>query len=103
MNKKAITTIENVFTTRRSDLVAVSSCTTIDRNDPARISIDAKIMELDGLKNDLTEALNKEQITLQNGYTDEILDLIDQSDEITRSDLQGAVEAVVKKIMLGKE
>jgi hypothetical protein len=33
-------------------------------------------------------------------YEDEILDLIDNQDEFTRSDLQGIVSALVQKIML---
>lgn len=32
-------------------------------------------------------------------YEDEILDLIDQRDEFTRSDLQGVVTVLVNKIM----
>lgn len=35
-------------------------------------------------------------------YADEILDLIDHRDEMTRSDLQGAVSALVQKIMQGR-
>lgn len=35
-------------------------------------------------------------------YENEILDLIDHRDEFTRSDLQGAVQALVMKIMAGK-
>jgi hypothetical protein len=36
------------------------------------------------------------------GYENEILDLIDNRDDFTRSDLQGLVQALVMKIMAGK-
>lgn len=36
---------------------------------------------------------------LTSKYEDEILDLIDNQDEYTRSDLQGIVTALVNKIM----
>lgn len=36
---------------------------------------------------------------LTSEYEDEILDIIDNSDEFTRSDLQGVVSALVNKIM----
>ncbi len=36
---------------------------------------------------------------LTSKYEDEILDLIDNQDEFTRSDLQGIVTALVNKIM----
>jgi len=32
-------------------------------------------------------------------YQDEILDLIDNADDLTRSDLQGVVSAIVKRIV----
>lgn len=37
---------------------------------------------------------------LTSKYEDEILDLIDNQDEFTRSDLQGIVTALVNKIMI---
>lgn len=37
---------------------------------------------------------------LTSKYEDEILDLIDNQDEYTRSDLQGIVTALVNKIMM---
>ncbi len=40
-----------------------------------------------------------EDIRTANKYTSEIMELIDNQDEMTRSDLQGAVMAVVTKLM----
>lgn len=42
--------------------------------------------------------ITKEQILKNSKYEDEILDLIDNRDDFTRSDLQGAVSAIVLKI-----
>ena len=41
---------------------------------------------------------NNEMIKELSQFEDEILDLIDDADEIPRSDLQGAVAAIVKNI-----
>lgn len=38
-------------------------------------------------------------IKLINQYTDEILEIMDNQDEFTRSDLQGIVDALVMKIL----
>jgi hypothetical protein len=42
---------------------------------------------------------DKENLTRVMEYENEILELIDNQDEFTRSDLQGAAMAVVMKIM----
>lgn len=38
-------------------------------------------------------------IEISNRYTKEIMDLIEQKDELTQSDLQGAVMGIVVKIL----
>jgi len=40
-----------------------------------------------------------EDIRTANKYTKEIMDLIDEKDELTQSDLQGAVMGIVVKIL----
>lgn len=40
-----------------------------------------------------------EDIRTANKYTSEIMELIDNQDEMTRSDLQGAVMAIITKLM----
>jgi uncharacterized membrane protein (DUF106 family) len=62
-----------------------------------------------GFKMNEYKELNRELKTLQtkvekdirmaNQYTSEIMELIDNQDEMTRSDLQGAVIAIVIKIL----
>jgi uncharacterized membrane protein (DUF106 family) len=62
-----------------------------------------------GFKMNDYKELNRELKTLQtkvekdirmaNQYTSEIMELIDNQDEMTRSDLQGAVIAIVIKIL----
>lgn len=42
--------------------------------------------------------ITKEQIIKNNKYENEILELIDNRDDFTRSDLQGIVSAIVLKI-----
>jgi hypothetical protein len=44
-----------------------------------------------------------EEVKGISGFEDEILDLIDDADEFTRSDLQGIVSALVRKIAGTKE
>lgn len=45
-----------------------------------------------------------DEVRLFNKYENEILELIDNQDEFTRSDLQGVVSAIVMKIFrAGKE
>ena len=41
---------------------------------------------------------NKIDIHKELEYTNEILEIIDNRDEFTRSDLQGIVQAIIKKI-----
>jgi len=43
--------------------------------------------------------ISKEKMQIVNEYSDEILELIDNREEFTRSDLQGIVEALVMKIL----
>ena len=43
---------------------------------------------------------SKKQILKEMAYCDELLEIIDNQDEFTRSDLQGAVQAIVHKIIL---
>ena len=43
-------------------------------------------------------SVEHEQMLKFSKYENEILDLIDNRDELTRSDLQGAVSALVRKI-----
>lgn len=38
-------------------------------------------------------------IRLVNKYSDEILEIVDNRDEFTRSDLQGIIDAIVLKIL----
>ena len=42
--------------------------------------------------------ITKEQTLKNNEYENEILELIDNGDEYTRSDLQGIVQALILKI-----
>jgi hypothetical protein len=42
--------------------------------------------------------MNKDQSVLFAGFESEILNIIDNSEEITRGDLQGMVAALVQKI-----
>ena len=46
-----------------------------------------------------TTVAEEEEILINNEYESSILDLIDNRDEFTRSDLQGCVGAVVLKIV----
>jgi hypothetical protein len=43
--------------------------------------------------------ISKEIRLLVSKYEDEILEVVDNQDEFTRSDLQGAIEAIVLKIL----
>lgn len=51
----------------------------------------------------LTSCYEDKEVVLANIYENEILDLIDHQGEFTRSDLQGAVQALVIKIMTGNK
>ena len=42
---------------------------------------------------------SKDQLLLINKYSDQILELIDQRDDLTRSDLQGCCDAIVMNIL----
>jgi hypothetical protein len=44
--------------------------------------------------------MNKEEILQNSKYEDAILELIDNQNKFTRSDLQGAVSALVSKIRI---
>jgi hypothetical protein len=43
--------------------------------------------------------LDPEIVKLISGYSDEILNIIDNQDKITRSDLQGIVDALIIKVL----
>lgn len=45
---------------------------------------------------------DRETVLKESQYVDEILDVVDHADDFTRSDLQGVVEALVRKIMQGR-
>lgn len=42
------------------------------------------------------------EVLLLSTYEDDILDLVQQADKLTTSDLQGAVQAIVRKIYNAK-
>lgn len=44
-------------------------------------------------------AIDKEQLRKEMAFTDEVLNIIENAGEFTQSDLQGVVQALVKKIM----
>ena len=46
--------------------------------------------------------ISTEQTLKEMKYVDEILDIIDNKDEFTQSDLQGVLGALVKKIIANK-
>lgn len=43
--------------------------------------------------------LDPKIVKMTSGFSDEILNIIDNSEEFTRSDLQGAIDAIVIKIL----
>jgi len=59
------------------------------------------IVRVDGDITKDAELMIKEPnvIELVNRYSSDILDIIDDADEFTRSDLQGAVSVIVRKII----
>ena len=53
----------------------------------------------------MNETLNKisNDIKVVNKYTTEIMELIDHKDEMTQSDLQGAVMGIVVKMLVERD
>ncbi len=58
-----------------------------------------KILKKGGKCMKKLELLDPKIVKLINQYSDEILKIIDNQDEFTRSDLQGVIDALVIKIL----
>jgi hypothetical protein len=42
---------------------------------------------------------DRDKITLENEYTDKIIDLVNHADDMTTSDMQGVAQAIIMNLM----
>jgi hypothetical protein len=66
---------------------------------PSVILAADKILKKGGKQMKKIDLLDPKIVRLTNSFSDEILNIIDNSEEFTRSDLQGAIDAIVIKIL----